>query len=95
MDCPRCGETMDYDEVGKNDQVLWFCNNEDCQFEATGTRVACDAEYFTDSPSAVPCDWYETFDKPNGGYNGEPTASDIRDQKGCDEYHRRKDEGEL
>ena len=58
MECPKCNEDMDFDEA-KNCHGTWYC---DCGYEAEGSKIPCDAEYFTDSASPVVCDYEERLD---------------------------------
>ena len=45
MNCPKCDKDMDFDEA-KNWHGTWYC---DCGFEAEGSKIPCDAEYFIDT----------------------------------------------
>ena len=89
MECPKCGGDMEFEEA-KKEHGTWYCEDEDCGFEASGSKICCDAEYTTDSAMPTCCDWDEQFDQPNGGYI--PYDSDTA---GCDKYHQMKDDGEL
>ena len=82
MKCPGCKADMEFEEI-KNNHGQWWC---DCGYEANGSRIPCDAEYFTDSGSPIPCDWEETIEEPQ-------SDEDAKADYGDAEYHRQKEEG--
>ena len=84
MKCPRCNEDMDFEEI-KNYHGTWFCS---CELECPGSRIPCDAEYFTDSAAPVVCGWEEEIE-----YKEPPTDEDLKDMKGDEKYHSMVDEG--
>ena len=57
MNCPECKSEMDFEEI-KNGHGHWFC---ECGHESTGSRIPCEAEYFTDSAAPVVCGWEESI----------------------------------
>lgn len=78
MECPKCNGDMDFDEA-KNNHGTWHC--EDCEFEAPGSKIPCEGEYFTDSPAPVACDWEEKFDEKDGGFISDEDAKDMHDEE--------------